>query len=88
LQAPPGECSIRLAIIKPSEISFLRFVLEAYEGLAVLSTIDAGIGLVQISIAPGCEEDVELILQAEAVGLGLRSISEGPTPLAKPGIIG
>ena len=81
MQAPPGECTVRLAIIRPSQISFLRFVLEAYEGIAVLSTIDAGIGLVKISIAPGCEEDVELIIRAEAESLGLRNVVEGPIHL-------
>ena len=44
------------------EISFLRFILEAYEGLAVLTTIDAHSGFVVIHVAPGCENDVELII--------------------------
>ncbi len=45
------------------EISFLKFILEAYDGLAVLTTIDSGKGIVVINIAPGCEADVEMILQ-------------------------
>lgn len=45
------------------EISFLRFILEAYEGIAVLTTIDAHTGFVVIHAAPGCENDVKLIIQ-------------------------
>jgi len=45
------------------EIAFLKFILEAYNGLAVLTTIDSEKGIVVINIAPGCETDVEMILQ-------------------------
>ena len=45
------------------DISFLKFILEAYDGLAVLTTADSEKGIVVISIAPGCEADVEMILQ-------------------------
>ncbi len=34
----------------------LRFVFEAYEGVAVVTTIDAGKGIVVVRIAPGCED--------------------------------
>ena len=45
------------------EISFLKFILEAYDGLAVLTTVDSEKGIVVLNIAPGCEADVEMILQ-------------------------
>jgi len=45
------------------EISFLRFIFEAYDGIAVLETADPKSGRVVFHIAPGCEGDVELILQ-------------------------
>jgi len=45
------------------EIAFLKFILEAYDGLAVLTTVDSEKGIVVINIAPGCEADVEMILQ-------------------------
>ena len=45
------------------EISFLKFILEAYDGLAVLTTVDSEKGIVVVCIAPGCEADVEMILQ-------------------------
>ena len=45
------------------EISFLKFILEAYDGLAVLTTVDSKKGIIVINIAPGCEGDVKMILQ-------------------------
>ena len=45
------------------EIHFIRFILEAYDGIATLSTVDPDAGLVCLSIPPGCENDVEVVLQ-------------------------
>ncbi len=45
------------------EIAFLRFILEAYDGIAVLETLDSQSGIIVFHIAPGCETDVEAILQ-------------------------
>jgi hypothetical protein len=39
------------------QIHFLRFLLEAYEGVAVLSTVDNAAGLVSFFIAPGREAE-------------------------------
>jgi Domain of unknown function (DUF4911) len=48
--------------IERKEISFLRFVLEAYDGMAQMRTIDAAEGIVALHIAPGCEHDLEMLL--------------------------
>jgi len=45
-----------------SQISFVKFILEAYDNAAVVSTVDARRGLVQIRIAPGCEKLVDGIV--------------------------
>jgi hypothetical protein len=45
------------------EISFLRFILEGYDGLAVLSTLDPATGAVELKIAPGCESEVNKIIR-------------------------
>jgi len=44
------------------DIAFLRFIFEAYDGLAVLETLDPEAGSIVFHIAPGCERDVETIL--------------------------
>lgn len=45
------------------EIAFIRFIVEAYDGLAIVTTLDSDTGLIELQIAPGCEQDVETILQ-------------------------
>lgn len=40
------------------QIHFLKFLLEAYEGVAVLTTLDQAAGLVVLYIAPGREAEV------------------------------
>ena len=44
------------------KIAFIRFILEAYDGLAIVTTLDSETGLVEFQIAPGCEQDVATIL--------------------------
>ncbi len=43
-------------------ISFLKFIVEAYDGIATLTTIDPVSGLVVLRVAPGCEPDVDTVL--------------------------
>ena len=44
------------------EISFLRFIFEGYDGIAVVSTLDREADLISISVAPGCESEVAGVL--------------------------
>ena len=45
------------------EICFIKFIFEAYNGIATITTVDPDQGIVLLCIAPGCENDVEMILQ-------------------------
>ncbi|MEE8397685.1 MAG: DUF4911 domain-containing protein [Desulfobacterales bacterium] len=45
------------------EIAYLRFIFEAYDGLAVVTTIDSQSGTVALYIPPGSEADVERIIE-------------------------
>jgi len=60
---PPGETIKQYYRVDSREISFFRFILEGYDGLAVLTTLDARRGQVVLSIAPGCEQDVAAIIR-------------------------
>ena len=44
--------------ISSSRIAYLRFILEGYDGLAMLSTIDAGHGIVLIRYPHFSEKDI------------------------------
>ena len=58
----------------PPEIHMLRFILEAYEGIGLITTLDAALGLIEMSIAPGCDEEVAQILLSERDNLHLRPL--------------
>ncbi len=63
-------------LIDRRQIHYLRFIIEAYPGMAVVSTVDSALGLVSLAIAPGCEPDIVRILEAERKTLNLRVVSE------------
>lgn len=74
LDRPAEKCLEKHLIVTPGMIHYLRFLIEAYEGIAVVSTIDPSLGLVKLCIAPGCEEDIDRILAAECSSLQPREI--------------
>ena len=45
------------------KIHLIRFILEGYDGIATLTTIDPHRGIVRLNIPPGCEDDVETVIQ-------------------------
>jgi len=45
------------------EISYLKFIIEAYDGIAIVTTIDPVEGLIALHVAPGCERTVERVLK-------------------------
>jgi hypothetical protein len=59
-----ARCSEITIQINPERIYFVKFILEGYDGLAQLSTIDPHQGIVRISYPDEVHEDVELLLQA------------------------
>ncbi|MCG6907378.1 MAG: DUF4911 domain-containing protein [Desulfobacteraceae bacterium] len=58
----PLETTTRILRIDRRNIAFLKFVLEAYEGIAVLTTLERDSGTVRLAIAPGCEGEVAAVL--------------------------
>ncbi len=56
--------SIRKHIrVDRKEINYLKFILEGYDGIASMTTINPALGVVLLCIAPGCEKDVDMVLQ-------------------------
>lgn len=44
------------------DMVFLKFILEAYEGMNVMSTVDNKAGIIRIAIMPGFVDDMDLLL--------------------------
>ena len=53
--------------IDKRNIGFFRFILEAYEGIATLTTVDPNAGRILLRVPPGCEREVDTLL-AELAG--------------------
>jgi hypothetical protein len=53
--------------INRNRIHFLKFILEAYDGLAVLSVIEPKEGLILIRFAPECGREITELLSSLAV---------------------
>ena len=48
--------------VERRDICFIKYIFEAYEGIAVLETMAPKSGHIALHIAPGCEDMVEGIL--------------------------
>ncbi len=59
----PSETIKRYYRVDRRVIAFLKFVFEAYEGLAIIETLNPELGVIGLYIAPGCETDVDMILR-------------------------
>lgn len=44
------------------EMVFLKFILEAYEGMNVMSTVDNAAGIIRVAVMPGFEADMAGLL--------------------------
>jgi hypothetical protein len=55
----------------------LRFVLEGYDGVAVLRTIDSRRGLVVLYVGPGSETVVDLIIEDLQRSIRIEAVEEG-----------
>jgi len=56
-------CSVKRHYrIDRREVGYLRFILEAYPGVAMMRTVDPQQGLVVLHVGPGCEKEVDMII--------------------------
>ncbi|MGE5255984.1 MAG: DUF4911 domain-containing protein [Hyphomicrobiales bacterium] len=64
------------------DVAFLRFAIEACDGIAFLRTLEPGEARVVLHVPPGCEKEVDELMR------GLQSvvpIEELPAPNPPPG---
>lgn len=69
-----GETTKRCYRLDRCQIGFVKFILEAYDNVALLSTRDPRQGLVEVMIAPGCEALVDGIMSGLAEDIDLVSV--------------
>ena len=51
--APPAGATVRYFRVARRELVYLKFILEAYEGMSTLSTVDRSGGIVRLAIPAG-----------------------------------
>jgi hypothetical protein len=49
--------------LRRQDIAYFKFIIESYEGIAVVRTKDPHEAIVELMVAPGWERDVEEILE-------------------------
>lgn len=71
-------------LLPRDQIAYLRFILESYDGLAFVRTLDGRRGLVEIAYPPSRRRDTEALLAALAREIGLRPVSLPPEEIYPP----
>lgn len=77
--AAPADTTRVVLRLAPAQIVDLHCFIEGYDDLAVLRTLNAGAGLVEILVSPGSEQEFEnLRLALCREGLPTTRIEEEP----------
>jgi hypothetical protein len=65
-----GRSRVWIYRVDPSQIHYLQFILEAYGGVATLTTVDAREGRIQLNVPPGGEGGARSLMKALECELG------------------
>lgn len=57
------------------DMVYLKFILEAYEGMNVMSTVDNRAGIIRIAIMPGFVPDMDALLAELAGQVGMEAVA-------------
>jgi len=49
--------------LRREDIAYFKFIIESYEGMAVVRTKDRHEAIVELMVAPGWEKDLEEVLE-------------------------
>lgn len=55
--------------------AYLTFIAEGHEGLCAVSTVDQGLGIVRIAAPQGREQELEGLIQALCVEIGMEEVT-------------
>lgn len=57
------------------DMVYLKFILEAYEGMNVMSTVDNVAGIIRIAVMPGFESDMDELLAELGKQVSMEEVS-------------
>ena len=58
--------TVRYYRVDRRQIGFIKFILEAYDNMAVVTTLNSRLAVVQVTTAPGCEKTIAGVLSGFA----------------------
>ena len=61
--------------VRREDIAYFKFIIESYEGMAVVRTKDPDEAIVELMVAPGWENDLEGVLEGLRREMPLEQIS-------------
>jgi hypothetical protein len=71
--------SVRYFRVERRDIVFLKFILEAYEGLSTMSTVDNRQGIVSITFGDWAAQDVSSLVDALSRDIGITEVAWNTT---------
>jgi hypothetical protein len=66
------------------DLVYMKFILEAYEGLSMMSTVDGKRGIVRVNYPVPFADDVAALMQALSKEIAVTEVTEGGEPCSKP----
>jgi hypothetical protein len=54
----------KLFMVDRSKISYIRWILESYDGMAIVTTTDPVKAVIELKIAPGCDNIIDELLHS------------------------
>ena len=70
------QCRNKYVRVDKRQIGFMKFIFEAYDGIANLTTIDADLGIISINIPDGCDDIVNNLLKTLGRDILIESLEE------------
>jgi hypothetical protein len=72
------ESTQRYFRVRRNDIAFLRFLLEACDGIAFMLTVEPSQGVVALYVPPGCEAEVEAFMDGLQETMRIEPLPGGP----------
>jgi hypothetical protein len=77
----PPDCIVRYFKVDRRDLVLLKFILEAYEGMSTLSTVEAQGAIVRLSIPSGFVADMQIIIDSLSTEIVLTEVDFAPGEL-------
>ncbi len=61
--------------LRREDIAYFKFIIESYEGMAVVRTRDPHEAVVELMVAPGWEKDLEEVLEGLRKEMTIENLS-------------